>query len=290
MIKISKISKSYGKVTIVDNLSLSIQNGVVFGFLGPNGAGKTTTIKMLVGLNKPDSGKIEIEKKDPCMPKTREMLGFMPENPYFYDRLTGLEMLKFCYELCWSSPTRSGIHKKNKVDSRFHGNDKRNKNNHNYSSRTKDENSDDSNSPYRIGKSNDIFNKILADVGLSDAKNKTIRYYSKGMKQRLGLAQALVSDPKYLFLDEPLDGLDPIGRIEVKKIILDLKKRGKTIFFNSHILADVEEICDQIGIINNGRLIYSGNIQKFCKNKPFEAKFVEAIEIDNAKFKTQSSK
>jgi ABC-2 type transport system ATP-binding protein len=105
------------------------------------------------------------------------------------------------------------------------------------------------------------------------------------MKQRLGLAQAIVNDPDYIFLDEPLDGLDPIGRREIKQIILDLKKRKKTIFFNSHILSDVEEICDQIGIINKGRLIYAGSIVKFRGKKTLEEKFVEVIQTQSPKLK-----
>ena len=115
-------------------------------------------------------------------------------------------------------------------------------------------------------------------MGLEDASNKMIKTYSKGMKQRLGLAQAIIHNPDYIFLDEPLDGLDPIGRIEIKKIILKLKKQGKTIFFNSHILADVEEICDQIGIINKGKLIYNGTVEKFRGKKSLEETFVQTIE------------
>ena len=229
MIQIKKLCKSYYKQVIVDELSLEIRKGTVFGFLGPNGAGKTTTIKMLVGLNSPDSGTVTVNKNDPLNAMTREIIGFMPENPYFYDHLSGLELLQFCDELSTNKPN------KNK------------------------------------------YSELLKEVGLYDARKNMIKTYSKGMKQRLGLAQAIIHDPDYIFLDEPLDGLDPIGRIEIKKIILNLKKKGKTIFFNSHILADVEEICDQIGIINKGRLIYSGNVKKFCQEKPLESAFVEAI-------------
>lgn len=232
MIKIFKISKLYGKEKIVDNLSLTITKGEVFGFLGPNGAGKTTTIKMLVGLSKPDSGKITVDKKNPADVATREEIGFMPEDPYFYDHLSGIEFLTFCGQLCEKSQ-------------------KRNKG---------------------------YYTQLLDNVGLYDAKNKMLKTYSKGMKQRLGIASAIVNDPEYIFLDEPLDGLDPIGRREIKQIILDLKKRKKTIFFNSHILADVEEICDQIGIIDKGKLVYAGSISKFKGKKTLEEKFVEVIE------------
>lgn len=225
MIKITNLSKSYGNTKIVDDLSLEIKKGSIFGFLGPNGAGKTTTIKMIVGLSKPQKGDIEIGGKP--ISKNREIIGFMPEDPYFYDHLTALEFLNFMKNL------------------------------------------------FTI--TNGDSEKMLKKVGLEKAVNEKIENFSKGMKQRLGLAQAIINDPDYIFLDEPLDGLDPIGRREFKEILLDLKKRGKTIFFNSHILSDVEEICDQIGIISEGKLIYSGDIKGFCKNKPLEDAFVDKI-------------
>ncbi len=225
MIKITNLSKSYGKIKIVDDLSLEIKKGSIFGFLGPNGAGKTTTIKMIVGLSKPKEGTIEIDEQ-PIREK-REIIGFMPEDPYFYDHLTALEFLNFMKNLF---PITDGDSK-----------------------------------------------KILKLVGLEKAANEKVEKFSKGMKQRLGLAQAIINDPDYLFLDEPLDGLDPIGRREFKEILLKLKKRGKTIFFNSHILSDVEEICDQIGIIDKGTLVYSGNVKGFCKNKTLEDAFVDKL-------------
>lgn len=230
-IEIKNLSKTYGKQRVVDNLSLTIPTGNIFGFLGPNGAGKTTTIKMLVGINKPDQGKITIENKDPATASTREVIGFMPEEPGFYDQLTGLELLKFTNNLF-------------------------DKNRHS--------------SP------EDIEN-LLQKVGIYEARHKKIKNYSKGMKQRLGFAQALVNNPTYLFLDEPLEGLDPIGRREMKIILEDLKKENKTIFFNSHILADVENICDQIGIIHLGKIIYSGPVNEFKMDKSLEEKFVEII-------------
>lgn len=231
MIKISHLTKTYGKEKVINNLSLTIKKGDVFGFLGPNGAGKTTAMKMIVGLSQPDSGSVKIAGRDPRLIKTREKIGFMPEDPYFYDHLTGLEFLIFCGQL--SGATR------------------------------------DRNKGY--------YSNILESVGLADARRKMIRTYSKGMKQRLGVAQAIVNNPEYVFLDEPLDGLDPIGRREIKNIILGLKKEKKTVFFNSHILADVEEICDQIGIIDHGRLIYTGSITKFRGKKSLEEAFVDAI-------------
>ena len=232
MIEVKKLSKDYQNEKIIKNISLKIKSGVVFGFLGPNGAGKTTTIKMLVGLSMPDRGSIKINGKSPNNIKTREKIGFMPEDPYFYDHLTGVEFLTFCGQLFLNSRSRN----------------------------------------------KGYYTQIISSVGLFEARNKMLKTYSKGMKQRLGLAQAIVNDPDYIFLDEPLDGLDPIGRREIKQIILDLKKRKKTIFFNSHILSDVEQICDQIGIIDQGKLLYSGSVKQFCKRRSLESAFVDSIE------------
>ena len=231
MIEVRNVHKRLGGRDIVDGLSLTIQKGSIFGFLGPNGAGKTTTIKMLVGLNRPTSGEILIDGAFPTQPGTREKIGFMPEAPYFYDQLTGLEFLTFCADL-------------------FHG-----------SQRTRNECMD-----------------ILKLVGLYEAAGKKIVNYSKGMKQRLGFAQAIVNDPEYVFLDEPLDGLDPIGRRELKKIIRELKGRGTTVFFNSHILFDTEELCDEIGILHHGSLLYSGPVHEFTKGVSLEERFVSTIE------------
>lgn len=232
MIEIQKISKSYdGTNNVVDELSLTIPKGSVFGFLGPNGSGKTTTIKMLVGINAPDSGKITIDGNDPGLTSTREDVSFMPEEPNFYNQLTGLEFLEFS----------NSLFNKNR-------------------SMTRQE-----------------LNNILLRVGIFEAKDRKIKTYSKGMKQRLGFAQALVNNPSYIFLDEPLEGLDPIGRRDLKIMVENLKSEGKTIFFNSHILADVETLCDQIGIIHRGKLIYSGPVSDFKKDISLEEKFVQTI-------------
>lgn len=227
MIKITNLVKKYGKETVVNDLTLSVKKGTVFGFLGPNGAGKTTTIKMIVGLSQKSSGTVEIDGKDLGNLTNRQNIGYMPEDPYFYDQLTAIEFLEFM----------AGLFK---------------------------------------GETRDI-DETLELVGLKNARNQKVGTFSKGMKQRLGLAQTIINEPEYIFMDEPLDGLDPIGRLEFKKIFLKLKTEGKTIFFNSHILSDVEEICDQIGIIFNGKLIYSGNIENFCKGTSLEKKFVETI-------------
>lgn len=122
------------------------------------------------------------------------------------------------------------------------------------------------------------YEELLKRVGIHGARNYQIRTFSKGMRQRLGFAQALVNDPEYLFLDEPLDGLDPIGRREMKEVMRELRKEGRRIFLNTHILADVEEICDEVGIIHEGRLLYAGSVKKFCEGKPLEERFVEVVE------------
>jgi ABC-2 type transport system ATP-binding protein len=230
VILLENVTKRYGRRAAVADLSLKVRDGTAFGFLGQNGAGKTTTMKMLVGLAAPDSGTISIGDKPVSDLAMRAGLGYMPEAPYFYERLTGAEFLRFCAQL------------------------------------------------FGEGLGGEECDALLAQVGLKAARDKQIAAYSKGMKQRLGFAQALVNDPEYILLDEPLDGLDPIGRKEIKRIIRGLRSEGKTIFFNSHILYDTEELCDEIGIIHEGRLVHSGPVQEFCAGRPLEARFVETIE------------
>lgn len=245
MIEVKNLKKSYGGRVIVDDLSLTVKTGSVFGFLGQNGSGKTTTIKMMVGISSPDEGSVRIGGKDSSDLSMREHIGFMPEAPYFYDRLTGLEFLRFCGELFSAKGGSTSGGKKYQSD-------------HSYV-------------------------EILKQVGMYDARNRAINTYSKGMKQRLGFAQTMVNDPNYIFLDEPLDGLDPLGRREIKNIILYLKERGKTVFFNSHILYDTEEICDEIGVIHEGKLLYAGDVKKFCNGWPLEKRFVEVVEQEQSK-------
>ena len=231
MIKIKNLTKTYHDRFAVQDISFNIKKGEVFGFLGQNGAGKTTTIKILVGLIFPDSGSVTIGDKLVGEIETREKIGFMPEAPYFYERLTGIEFIMFCGSLFPSNKIKQAD-----------------------------------------------CEAILRKVGIYEARNAAIRDYSKGMKQRLGFAQALVNNPDYIFLDEPLDGLDPIGRMEVKGIIKSLKSEGKTIFFNSHILYDTEELCDEVGIIHKGKLLYKGSVKDFCKSESLESQFVSLIE------------
>ncbi len=231
MITYSSVTKIYKKRPVVEDFSLSV-TAPIFGFLGANGAGKTTIMKMTVGLLAPTSGTITINGIPSLDKASKQKIGFMPETPYFYERLTGMEFMKFCGEL--------------------------------------------------YGQHGNVFNSfaegLLKKVGIYEARNYEIRTYSKGMRQRLGFAQALVNDPEYLFLDEPLDGLDPIGRRETKDVILSLKKEGKKIFLNTHILYDVEEMCDELGVVHRGHLLYSGPVKKFCDGKSLEERFIETVE------------
>jgi len=235
MLEIKNISKTYGDQKAVNDLSLSIEKGSVFGFLGPNGAGKTTTIKILTGINSPDEGRVEIDGHSPEISSVREKIGFKPEEPHFYEYLTGLEFMKFAGNLFEQS--------------------------------------------YK--KTDDEYLEIMKSAGIYDARNKIVKNYSKGMRQRLGFAQATINDPEYIFLDEPLEGLDPIGRRELKDMVVRLKSQGKTMFFNSHILSDVEILCDKIGVIHQGKLIYTGSVPEFCRGKNLEDRFVDEIEKIN---------
>jgi ABC-2 type transport system ATP-binding protein len=196
------------RVHAVEDLTLSVNEGEIFGFVGPNGAGKTTTIKMLMGLIFPTSGHGFIFDAPIPSPASKARIGYLPEHPAWYEFLTGAEAMSFFAKLAGvPSATRA---------------------------RRSEE--------------------LLALVGLSEAADRQIRKYSKGMQQRLGIAQALVADPAFVVLDEPMSGLDPIGRKEMRDVILELKRRGKTVFFSTHILPDVEALCDRVGVIVGGKL------------------------------------
>jgi ABC-2 type transport system ATP-binding protein len=189
-------------------LKLAVEEGEIFGFLGPNGAGKTTTLKILMGLVFPTAGSARILGLDLDDPRMKAQIGFLPEQPYFYDHLTAQELLHYYGQL-------SGVDAKQlsrKVDA------------------------------------------VLEQVKLSNSANVQLRKFSKGMLQRVGIAQAILHDPKVVFLDEPMSGLDPMGRREVRSLIEDLKARGKTVFFSTHILSDAEALCDRVGIIHHGEL------------------------------------
>jgi ABC-2 type transport system ATP-binding protein len=196
------------KVRAVEDLSLEVQRGEIFGFLGPNGAGKTTTIKMLMGLIFPTSGSGHILGKPIGDVEAKRRMGFLPETPYFYDYLTAEEFLDLAGALC-DQPR--AIRRR------------------------------------RAG-------ELLERVGLAHARNRALRKFSKGMLQRVGIAQALMHDPELVVLDEPMTGLDPIGRKEIRDFIVELRREGKTVFFSTHILSDVELICDRVAIVVGGRV------------------------------------
>lgn len=189
-------------------LYLNVQEGEIFGFLGPNGAGKTTTLKLLMGLVYPTGGSARILGMGLDDPRMKAQIGFLPEQPYFYDYLTARELLDYYAQLSGVDSTQ----RRRKID------------------------------------------EMLLRVGLSDAANVQLRKFSKGMLQRVGIAQAILHDPKVVFLDEPMSGLDPMGRREVRDLMLQLKAEGKTVFFSTHILADAEALCDRVAIIHLGQL------------------------------------
>jgi len=221
MIKTEGLKKTFQigfrrkEIEALKNLNLEVEKGEIFGFLGPNGAGKTTTIKILVGLIKPTAGKAWVMNQPAGSVLAREKLGFLPEQPYFYDYLTGEEFLNFCSQFF----------------------------------------------PFSEGERKKRINYLMELVGLERARDLALRKYSKGMLQRIGLAQALLNDPELVILDEPLTGLDPIGRKEMRDIIAQLGKENKTVFFSTHILSDVEVICDRVGIIHQGKLLGVGLLE-----------------------------
>ncbi len=192
----------------LEGLTMQVETGEVFGFLGPNGAGKSTTIKLLVGLIFPTSGSARILGRSIDDIEMHRDIGYLPEQPYFYDYLTATELLDYF--------------------ARFHD--------------------------LTAGDRRERIAQMLGKVGLETAGKIQLRKYSKGMLQRVGLAQAILHDPKVVILDEPMSGLDPIGRREVRDIILDLKREGKTVMFSTHILSDAEMLCDRVGVIVGGKL------------------------------------
>jgi ABC-2 type transport system ATP-binding protein len=206
------------KIESLKNCTLSVYEGETFGLLGPNGAGKTTLLKTLLGIVRPTSGRAWLLGSPIGNIKVKQRIGYLPENPYFYDYLTGWEFLQFIAGL-FEIPSEL---QKQRIPMLF-----------------------------------DL-------VGLSQAaaRKKQMRQYSKGMLQRVGMAQALINDPEVVFFDEPMSGLDPMGRYQIREIILSLKAQGKTIFFNSHVLSDVEKICDRVAILAEGELICIGSLDE----------------------------
>ena len=224
VVEIQNLTKDYElgflrkrKVRALDNLSLTVEGGEIFGFLGANGAGKTTTLKLLMRLIFPSAGNAFILGRDIQDVRMHERIGYLPENPYFYDYLTAREFLEYCAELFGFS---SAERKKRTAD-------------------------------------------LLARVRLDEKSWDTqLRKFSKGMLQRVGLAQSLINDPEIVFLDEPMSGLDPVGRREVRDLIASLRQDGKTVFMCSHILSDIEVLCDRVAILRRGRLAQVGPLDE----------------------------
>lgn len=223
-----KIRLKGRRVAALQDLNLTVNEGEIFGLLGPNGAGKTTVIKIFMGLIFPTEGNARIMGKPLGDRRVKAQIGFLPENPYFYDYLKGWEFLDY-YGQLYGMDRRS---RRPKID------------------------------------------EILELVGLTQAANLPLRGYSKGMLQRIGLGQALLNDPRIVFLDEPQSGLDPFGRKEMRDIILQLKEEGKTVFFSSHILSDAEMICDRVGILYKGKLINVGYLRDLLSAKIKEYEIV----------------
>lgn len=214
------LTKTYrtkaGAFNVVDTLDLEVEEGEIFGFLGPNGAGKTTTIKMLLGIIYPTSGEGYVLGKEIGDIEVHKSISYLPERPYYYEHMTGLELLKFYASLF-------GIKDEAKCKA------------------------------------------LLEKVNLHRDMTKTISQYSKGMQQRVGLAQSLLNDPKLLFLDEPTGGLDPIAHTEIRDLILSFRDEGRTVFISSHELSEVERICDRVAIINHGKIAAQGSLDELLR-------------------------
>jgi ABC-2 type transport system ATP-binding protein len=215
LVKDFRLGFGLKKKRVLHGISFELRRGEIFGFIGPNGAGKTTTLKVLMGLIRASGGRAELLGRDVGDSSCRREVGFAPESPYFYDFLTGREILSFYARLCGVERARIG----GRVD------------------------------------------EVLEQVGLAHAGDARLRTYSKGMLQRVGIAQAIVHDPDVIFLDEPMSGLDPVGRKEIRDLIVRLNGDGKTVFMNTHILSDVELLCDRVAIIVEGRIAYEGGLE-----------------------------
>ena len=220
MIQVEDLSMYYGHVRALDRVSFEVHRGEILGMLGPNGAGKTTTLKMMLGLLRPDRGSVHLLGRPCTDPEARARVGFLPENPYFYDYLTAAEFLDFYGRL---QGLRASVRRR------------------------------------RVG-------AALRRVGLDGCEATALRKLSKGMIQRVGLAQAIQHEPDLIVLDEPMSGLDPIGRRDVRDLILSLRNEGRTVFFSSHILQDAEMLCDRAAIIQKGKLRWSGEVGGLVSN------------------------
>jgi ABC-2 type transport system ATP-binding protein len=215
LVKDFKTSFRRQPLRAVDDVSIRIMPGEVYGLIGPNGSGKSTTMKALLGLVAPSSGQCAIFGKDSLKVDSRNEVGFLPENPYFYKHLSGKETLEFYGKLC-------GI---------------------------------------RGATLKDRVAELLDLVDLTDASHRRIGGYSKGMLQRIGLAQALIQRPRLVILDEPTAGVDPIGSREIRDLIMKLREQGITVFLCSHLLEQVQEVCDHVGIIFRGKMVKEGRLE-----------------------------
>jgi ABC-2 type transport system ATP-binding protein len=205
----------------LDALTLNVRQGEVFGFLGPNGAGKTTTLKLLMQLIYPSSGRAEILGRPVGDVSVRRRIGYLPENPYFYDYLTAEELLDYFGGLFGYT----GADRHRRVTA------------------------------------------LLDEVGIGPERRLQLRKFSKGMLQRVGIAQALINDPEIVFFDEPMSGLDPIGRREIRQLILKLRDRGRTVFFSSHVLSDAEALCSRVAVLSGGRLVAAGDLSELLAHR-----------------------
>jgi ABC-2 type transport system ATP-binding protein len=230
IVQTHQLSKTYRtgfwlnqKIESLKQCSLTVHQGETFGLLGPNGAGKTTLLKILLGITRPTSGTGKLFNQPLGNLAVKQRIGYLPENPYFYDHLTGWEFLEFAAGL-FQIPRSI---QRQRIPQLFD----------------------------------------LVGLAKSAALKKQMRQYSKGMLQRVGMAQALINDPEVVFLDEPMSGLDPMGRYQIREIILSLKSQNKTIFFNSHVLSDVEKICDRVAILAQGNLLTTGSLDELLGTK-----------------------
>ena len=244
-IEIKHLVKKYKTVTAVNDISLDVYEGEIFGFLGPNGAGKTTTIKTLLGLIFPTSGEALVLGKPAGDIEVKEQISYLPESPYFYEHMSAREVVRFyggLFGLTGAALTK-------RVD------------------------------------------ELLDTVGLQGAGSKPLRAFSKGMLQRVGIAQALINDPKILFFDEPTSGLDPIAHRDIRDLILHLKSEGRTIFLSSHQMSDVELVCDRVSILYGGKIRRLGHVEDLIAGGSVEiiAENVKATETEVARLKTFTS-
>lgn len=219
------------KLRAVDNLTLSVPEGQVFGLLGPNGSGKSTTIKIILGLLEPTVGECKVFGVPSGRVDSRLNVGYLPEAPYFYRYLSGTELVRFYARIC-------GVPRKC-LDDRV--------------------------------------KEVIDWVGLSGAAQRRVGTYSKGMLQRIGLAQALVHDPRLIILDEPTAGVDPVGSAEISELILKLKAQGKTVLITSHLLAQIEDVCDRVAILDRGKLILEGDVYELVGQRDRQALIVDPL-------------